>query len=515
MSTRRGPSAAELIELVADRGSWVPWDVPPTEPPAGPSYRADLSRARRISGHDEAVLTGSATIGGRRLAAVIGDFRFLGGSVGVAASARVVAAVERATRERLPLLAAPASGGTRIQEGPIAFVQMANITRAISGHRAAGLTYIVYLRDPTVGGVFASWGSMGHLTLAEPGALIGFTGPRVFEALRGKPFPSGVQVAENLLAHGLIDAVVEPRQLSAVAARALGVLAAASSRRSVNEFCDQSPRPPTSQGSARPPAKRRAWDVVASSRDPARPGARALLAYGARCVTPLRGTGEGQSEAALILALARFGTAPAVVIGHDRTAELRGRAPGPAVLRLARWGMRLAAELGLPVVTVIDTAGAELSRQAEERGLAAEIARCLADLVTLRSPTLAVLLGQGSGGAALALFPADRIVAAENGWLSPLPPEGASVIKHRTDARAPDMAESMNITASALLREGIVDQVIPESPDAAAEPGPFLGRLCAAIETGLDDLLAEDTAKRLARRTSKLRTLGHWGGPAQ
>lgn len=489
--------------------------MPPTEPPAGLSYRADLSRARRISGHDEAVLTGSARISGRRLVAVIGDFRFLGGSIGVAASARLVAAFERATRERLPLLAAPASGGTRIQEGAIAFVQMANITRAISAHRAAGLPYLVYLRDPTVGGVFASWGSMGHLTVAEPGAVIGFTGPRVFEALHGKPFPPGVQVAENLLARGLIDGVVKPRQLSAVAARALDVLAAGPQPQSLNQVCNQAPGPLPGQGSACPPAQRHAWDIVLSSRDPARPGVRALLTYGARCITPLRGTGEGQSKVGLILTLARFGTAPAVVIGHDRTAELHGRAPGPCALRLARWGMRLAAELRLPLVTVIDTGGAELSRQAEERGLAAEIARCLTDLVTVRSPTLAVLLGQGCGGVALALFPADRIIAAENSWLSPLPPEGASVIKYRTDTRAAEIAASMNITASPLLRDGIVDQVIPESPDAAAEPGLFLGRLCTAIETGLNRLLAEDMAERLARRTRRYQTLDKQARAAQ
>src|SRR2546429_9884258 len=108
-------------------------------------------------------------------------------------------AIERATQERLPLLAAPASGGTRVQEGPLAFLQMANITRAITEHRSAGLPYLVFLRDPTVGGAFASWGSLGHLTVAEPGALIGFTGPRVFQSLTARPFPAGVQLAENLL----------------------------------------------------------------------------------------------------------------------------------------------------------------------------------------------------------------------------------------------------------------------------------------------------------------------------
>ena len=97
-----------------------------------------------------------------------------------------------------------------MQEGTVAFLRMATITAAVAAHQEAGLPYVVYLRHPTTGGVFASWASVGHLTLAEPGALIGFLGPRVCEALTGVPMPDGVQTAENLLAHGLVDAVVPP-----------------------------------------------------------------------------------------------------------------------------------------------------------------------------------------------------------------------------------------------------------------------------------------------------------------
>ncbi len=514
VSVRARLSALEFIDLVADPGSWQSWDSPVAGRAADTGYRAELDEARRRSGADEAVLTGSARIYGRRLAAVIGEFHFLAGSIGLAASARLIAAIERATRERLPLLAAPASGGTRIQEGPAAFVQMAAITRAITEHRSAGLPYLVFLRDPTVGGVLASWGSLGHLTVAEPGALIGFTGPRVFESLHGRPFPAGVQVAENLLAHGLIDAVVQPSHLPAVAARALDVLAAALSPPApgLTPGAPPAPRAVTDQIPGSPPPRRGAWDVVTSSRDPARPGVRALLRHGAQCVTPLHGTGEGGNAAGLVLALARFGAAPAVLAGHDRAAEIDGHPVGPAALGIARRGIRLAAELRLPLVTVIDTVGAELSRQAEERGLAAEIARCLAELVTLPSPTLAVLMGQGSGGAALALLPADRVIAAENRWLSALPPEGASVIRHRTSARAAEIAESMDISARALLRHGIVDQVIEENGDTAARPVPFLRRLGTAIEAALRGLLAEEAAERLARRTRGFQALGRPDG---
>ncbi|MFD0777114.1 carboxyl transferase domain-containing protein, partial [Streptomonospora algeriensis] len=154
------------------------------------------------------------------------EFGFLAGSIGVAAAERLTEAVERATAERLPLLAAPASGGTRMQEGTVAFLAMVKISAAIAAHKAAGLPYLVYLRHPTTGGVLASWGSQGHVTVAEPGALIGFLGPRVYEQLYGRPFPEGVQSAENLYRRGLVDAVLAVEDLPATAERALNVLLA-------------------------------------------------------------------------------------------------------------------------------------------------------------------------------------------------------------------------------------------------------------------------------------------------
>ncbi|WP_416045678.1 carboxyl transferase domain-containing protein, partial [Carbonactinospora thermoautotrophica] len=190
--------------------------VRPGPDPGSGAHRAGRSRAHR----------GRALIRGRRVAVAACEFAFLAGSIGVAAAERLVRAIERATAERLPLVASPTSGGTRMQEGTVAFLQMVKITAAIARHRAAGLPYLVYLRHPTMGGVLASWGSLGHVTAAQPGAMIGFLGPRVYEALHGKPFPPGVQVAENLYEHGLLDAVVAPEDLRDIAARALAVLCA-------------------------------------------------------------------------------------------------------------------------------------------------------------------------------------------------------------------------------------------------------------------------------------------------
>ncbi|KWX01075.1 Acetyl-coenzyme A carboxyl transferase alpha chain [Carbonactinospora thermoautotrophica] len=491
-------SAQELIERVLDPGSWRSWDTEVPQPfSVDPEYAQDLTRARERTGLDEAVLTGEGRIRGRRVAVAACEFAFLAGSIGVAAAERLVRAIERATAERLPLVASPTSGGTRMQEGTVAFLQMVKITAAIARHRAAGLPYLVYLRHPTMGGVLASWGSLGHVTAAQPGAMIGFLGPRVYEALHGKPFPPGVQVAENLYEHGLLDAVVAPEDLRDIAARALAVLCA------LDEPLPQVPDPDVEPHRDVP-----AWDAVTRSRRLDRPGVRALLKLGARDVIPLHGTGQGESEPGLLVALARFGVAPCVVLGQDRTRQSTYGPLGPAGLREARRGMRLAAELNLPLVTVIDTAGAALSREAEERGLAGEIARCLADLVMLPAPTVCVLLGEGAGGGALALLPADRVIAAQHGWLSPLPPEGASAILYRTTDRAAELAARQGVRAADLLAAGIVDRVVAECPDAAEEREAFLGRLARVLEYELVGLVRRDPDERLAARFARYRRLG-------
>ena len=481
----------QLRDAVLDKGSFVSWDREPLAVPASESYAKELADARAAAGLDEAVLTGEGRVFGRRVAVVVCEFNFLGGSIGVAAAERITAAVERATAERLPLLASPSSGGTRMQEGTVAFLQMVKIAAAVKLHKQAHLPYLVYLRNPTTGGVFASWGSLGHITVAEPGALIGFLGPRVYELLYGEPFPSGVQTAENLQRHGVIDGVVALDGLRPMLDRALKVIA-------------DEPEPlPAPRPSGQIPDVP-AWDSVVASRRPDRPGVGHLLRYGATDRVLLSGTGQGEA-ATTLLALARFAGQPAVVLGQQRVS---GGLVGPASLREARRGMALAAELRLPLVLVIDTAGPALSAEAEQGGLAGQIAQCLAELVTLDTPTVSVLLGQGSGGPALAMVPADRVLAALHGWLAPLPPEGASAIVFRDTAHAPELAAAQGIRSADLLASGIVDAIVPEHPDAADEPVEFSQRLSSAIAAEVHALRGLPDAERLAARLQRYRRIG-------
>ncbi len=500
--------AAEFLEALLDPGTFRSWDRPPLAVDASPRYRDELRAAAERAGTDESVRTGEGLLRGRRVAVIACEFGFLAGSIGVAAAERIVTAVERATDLGLALIASPTSGGTRMQEGTVAFVQMVKIAGAVAAHKSAGYPYLVYLRDPTMGGVFASWGSLGHMTFAQPGAMIGFLGPRVYQALYDQPFPSGVQTAENLYRHGVIDGVVGLSVFRRIAHRALSVLSGVPDPDAALPVLPLGSRAIVSTGAAPGnQAAEDAWQSVLSSRRPDRPGLRELLRHVTQRV-PLSGTGQGETDRTVVLALARFRGQPCVVFGHDRAGQVGENTMGPAALREARRSMQLAQELRVPLVLVIDTVGAALSKEAEERGLAPEIARCISDLVTLDTPTISVLLGQGTGGGALALLPADRVLAATHGWLAPLPPEGASAIVHRDTGHAPELARSQGIRADDLRAAGIVDRIVAEKPDAADEPIEFARRMVAAIGSELAGLRATPLDELRAVRHLRYRRLG-------
>lgn len=498
-------SALELVERVFDPDTFVSWDEPVdiSHLPEDSEYAKDLAAARAKTGLDESIITGAAKLGGRPVALINGEFGFLAGSIGMAAAERLVRGIERATSEGLPLLASPASGGTRMQEGTIAFVQMVKISAAVAAHKAAGLPYLVYLRHPTTGGVLASWGSLGHLTIAEPGALVGFLGPRVFEALYGEKFPEGVQLAENLYRLGVVDGVVPPEELRELARRALDLIMPDAREPAAIADAAEEIQPRLEDADDLD-----AWHSIELSRRPDRPGVRELFRDGAQEVLPLNGTLAGEQDPGMLLALARFGDQACVLLGQCRRGQSIEQPLGPAALREARRGMRLAADLQMPLVTVIDTPGAALSKSAEEGGLAGEIARCLHDLSTLEPPVLSVLLGQGCGGAALALMPADRTIAAQHAWLSPLPPEGASAIVFRDTTHAPDMARQQGVRALDLHRQGVVDLLVAENPDAAEEPAEFCGRVGRAIARELTQLTRRPTRLRMRERFRRYRYLG-------
>ena len=196
----------------------------------------------------------------------------------------------------------------------------------------------------------------------------------------------------------------------------------------------------------------------------------------------LSGSGDGRRSDAVKVALTQIAGRPVMLIGQDRAST---EPLGTNALRMARRGISLAKALDLPLVSIIDTTGAEMSQQAEEKGMSGSIARTLGELVDADVPTVSIILGQGCGGGALAMLPSDRVLCAQNAWLSPLPPEGASAILYRDVDHAAEMMEYHGVKSTNLLDDGIIDGIIPEYPDAKEEPQAFLARLQAAIEVTL------------------------------
>lgn len=424
---------AQVLAALADGGTFVPWRVP------GEDAGAEA----------QAVVIGEARVAGRRTALILSDFAVGGGSIGAAAADRIVAALNTATALGLPVFMSPASGGTRVDEGTPAFARMIQIAAAARRHRRSAKPAVAWLRHPTTGGALATWGSLGQFAFAQPGATVAFLGPRLAEPLTGSELPGGVQTAENLTRSGVIDGVASLSEIRRVVARILGAAGPP------DADSDEPPAPGT-QRQERASTVGELLDVMAD-------------------VTRLSGTGAGERGDAVCVALGRLNGSGCMVIGHDPAARAAGPAPGPADLRMARRGISLAGELGLPIVTIIETTGAGISKAAEEGGLAGEIARCMADLATVPVPTVSVIAGPGCGGAALALVPADRVLALSDAWIAPLPLAGASVIKFGDVDHAHEMGDLMKIAARELVAAGIADEVIDPVTEPAADRIPAAG----------------------------------------
>lgn len=208
-------SSHKRLRMVFDNGKYRELNrkYPSADPLSFPGYKEKLQEAQRRTGLSEAVVSAVGVVGGVRCVVCVLDSRFLMGSMSAAVGEKITLAVEYAEKKAYPLIIFSASGGARMQEGILSLMQMAKTSAALGRFARAGLLYISVLTDPTTGGVTASFASLGDVILAEPGALIGFAGPRVIEQTIGEKLPEGFQRAEFLMEHGFVDAVVPRDQL--------------------------------------------------------------------------------------------------------------------------------------------------------------------------------------------------------------------------------------------------------------------------------------------------------------
>ena len=504
-------TAAERIDLLADPESFKPSN--PTLVSVDPllftdrvSYGDRLERARRETGLNEAVVTGSARINGRDCLLAVFDFNFMGGSMGSVVGEKVALALDAAAERHQPFISVVASGGARMQEGMLSLVQMGKTAAAAMRLHQAGVPSITVLTNPTTGGVYASFASQGDFLFAEPGALIGFAGPRVIEQLTGQPPPAGTHTAEFLLEHGQLDGVVDRARLRGVLATLLQLFHA----RGPGEV--RTPHVPYRPPTTSPPPS--AWPEVQLARRDDRPTSADYIRRLMPQFVELRGDRVFGDDHAVIAGIGDLAGMTVCAIGQERGHGDPGRNGGrlgPEGFRKAARIMRLAAELRFPLLTFIDTPGAHLDYDAEARGLAGALSSCLANMSVLPVPVVSVVIGEGGSGPALALGVADRILMQEHAVYSVIAPEGAAAIVHRDAARAQEIADALKMTAYDCLVLGVVDGIVPE-PENGAHVDPDYAALLlrGEIVSSLIELRKRDPRRLVEERWRKFRRMGEF-----
>lgn len=456
----------KAVEHVVDEGSFEPVadDLSTSDPLGFPGYLDAMSLTRERSEADESVLAGPARIGGIAVELAAFDFSFFGGSVGDVAGERVARALERATERRVPFVLRLATGGSRMQEGMLSLVQMARVASARIAFEAAAQPYVTVFADPTTGGPFASIGSLADVTIAEAGARIGFAGPRLVESFTGRRL-AGSHSAETALGAGLVDAVVPPLEVGRTVAHVLGIL-------TPDDPQPLDPPPPA------PPEHISGWDAVQTARSSARPRGSELLREALDSHAILQGDRAGREDPAIAVALGRLRGRRLMMMALDRST-----APGPAAYRKARRAVDIAHRLRLPIVTLIDTPGANPSEVSENAGIASEIARLIEAMLRVDVPVLNVATGEGGSGGALAFGVGDRLLAYSGSAFSVIAAEYAAEILWRDSTRAREAADLLKVSAFELERLGIADEVVAEPLTA--------GSLASVVAYHLQSLTSE------------------------
>jgi acyl-CoA carboxylase subunit beta len=458
-------------------------DLASADPLAFPGYAEALAAAP-----GESVRTGLADSRGVQLVLIQSDFDIFGGTMGAVAGEKIVRSFRRAVDRRLPVVAVTQTGGARMQEGMAALIQMPRTAAAADEHARAGLLSAIVYRSPTTGGVYASWASLLDVRAAEPRATLGFAGPRVVRQVTGQAVPPWSHTAESAYSAGLVDALVERADQVTWVNAVLGSVDC--------PLTESSPDRVPAAAPAVPPESAR--QAVRRARGPGRPSGLEWAAALCSSWVELRG-----QDPAIRAGLARILDERVIVVAMDRHADgVGGARPGPAAYRLARRAIGLADRLGLPLLTLVDTPGAEPGPDAERDGVAAGIAGTLQAMARLRAPSVAICVGEGGSGGAMALGHADRLFMLPGSVFSVISPEGAAAILYRDPSRADELAGRLRLTSTDLTALGIADGVLPE---LAADQ---IGWLRQAVTGALGTAWPGDRDRRLAKATRSFLAVG-------
>lgn len=455
--------AYERIRMTVDEDSFEEWekDMEFVNPLEFKGYEEKVKSLKEKTGLSEAVVTGKASIEGNPAVIAVCDGRFLMASMGQVVGEKITRAVERATKEQLPVIIFACSGGARMQEGIVSLMQMAKTAAALKQHSDAGLLYVSVLTDPTTGGVTASFAMLGDVILAEPKALIGFAGPRVIEQTIGEKLPKGFQRSEFLLEHGFIDRIVERKEMRTVLGNILQM------HHTAQNHVIQKPVQTVEKERQSVQAKD-AWERVTISRKNDRPVGQDYIRTLFSDFLEFHGDRCYGDDPAIIGGIARFAGIPVTVIAQAKGKSTKENVahhfgmPSPEGYRKALRLMKQAEKFKRPILLFVDTPGAFCGIEAEERGQGEAIARNLFEMSSMKVPVLSVVIGEGGSGGALALAVADEVWMLENAIYSVLSPEGFASILWKDSKRASEAAAVMKLTAADLKKLGVIEAVIAE-----------------------------------------------------
>lgn len=455
--------AYERIRMTVDEDSFEEWekDMEFVNPLEFKGYEEKVKSLKEKTGLSEAVVTGKASIEGNPAVIAVCDGRFLMASMGQVVGEKITRAVERATKEQLPVIIFACSGGARMQEGIVSLMQMAKTAAALKQHSDAGLLYVSVLTDPTTGGVTASFAMLGDVILAEPKALIGFAGPRVIEQTIGEKLPKGFQRSEFLLEHGFIDRIVERKETRKVLGNILQM------HHTAQNPVIQKPVQ-TVEKEQQSVQEKDAWERVTISRKNDRPVGQDYIRILFSDFLEFHGDRCYGDDTAIIGGIARFAGIPVTVIAQAKGKSTKENVayhfgmPSPEGYRKALRLMKQAEKFKRPILLFVDTPGAFCGIEAEERGQGEAIARNLFEMSSMKVPILSVVIGEGGSGGALALAVADEVWMLENAIYSVLSPEGFASILWKDSKRASEAAAVMKLTAADLKKLGVIEAVIAE-----------------------------------------------------
>lgn len=473
------------IKMVADPHTFEPWfeNTEIKNPLSYEGYEEKIAEAREKTKLDEAVTIGRCKVFGEDIVLGICDARFLMASMGQTVGEKITAGIERAIEEKLPVFMFCCSGGARMQEGIVSLMQMAKTSAAIQKLGEAGLLYCPILTDPTTGGVTASFAMLGDVIMAEPGALIGFAGPRVIRQTIGQELPKGFQTAEFLVEHGIIDGIVKRENLKKTIY--FLVKAHQCKEKKYADFIAESDyhfvlSEILKERSIKTPEKN-AWEKVKAVRKVERPSACDYMDYILEYFVEAHGDRAFRDDPAIVGGIGFLDGKPVTVIAEHKGKNLKEckernyGMPMPEGYRKALRLMKQAEKFNRPIICFINTPGAFCGMEAEERGMGESIARNLLEMSALKVPVLCILIGEGGSGGALATAVGNEVWMLENATYSILSPEGFASILWKDSARAQEASEIMKITAEDLRKLGVIEKIIPEFGGADASTQEAIG----------------------------------------